>query len=52
VLFETGEWPRKLINYLLGVLKNYFIEVEEAMFQGVDRPCELIFTSWASKKPI
>jgi hypothetical protein len=28
---------------LLDVLKNEFGEVDEAMFQGVERPCEPIF---------
>jgi hypothetical protein len=28
---------------LLDVLKNDFVEVDESIFQGVERPCELIF---------
>jgi hypothetical protein len=33
----------KLIICLLNVLKNDFGEVDEAMFEGVERPFELIF---------
>jgi hypothetical protein len=40
---HTVELPWQLINCLLGVLKNDIGEVDEAMFQGVYRPCELIF---------
>jgi hypothetical protein len=28
---------------LLNILKEYFLEVHEAMFQGVEMPCEFIF---------
>jgi hypothetical protein len=42
-MFYAGEWPRELKICLLDVLKNDFEEVNEAMFQGVDGPCELIF---------
>jgi hypothetical protein len=39
-MFKVGEWPVELIICLLDVLKNDFVEVDEAMFQGVQRPCE------------
>jgi hypothetical protein len=39
----TSEWPWGLIICLLGVLKNDFDEVDEAMFQGVQGPFLLIF---------
>jgi hypothetical protein len=39
----VGDWPRELIICLLVVLRNDFAEVDEAMFQGVQRQCELIF---------
>jgi hypothetical protein len=35
--------PRELTICLLDFLKNDFGEVDEAMFQGVDRQCEPIF---------
>jgi hypothetical protein len=38
-----NEWPWEIIICLLDVLKNDFGEVDEAMFQGVERPCVLIF---------
>jgi hypothetical protein len=38
-----GEWTLELIIGLLDVLKNDFGEVDEGMFQGVERPCEIIF---------
>jgi hypothetical protein len=34
----------------LGVLKYNFGEDDEAMFQGVERPCELIFCILGIKK--
>jgi hypothetical protein len=34
----------------MNVLKNDFVEVDEAMFQGVKRPCELIFCILGFKK--
>jgi hypothetical protein len=37
------ERPWELKISLLDVLKNDFGEVVEAVFQGVERPCELIF---------
>jgi hypothetical protein len=43
VLFSVGEMSRDLIICRLEVLKNDFGEVYEAMFQGFERPCELIF---------
>jgi hypothetical protein len=33
----------ELIIGLLDVLKNDFVEVDEAMFHGVERSCEIIF---------
>jgi hypothetical protein len=33
-----------------GRLKNDFGEIDEAMFQGVERPCELIFCNLSIKK--
>jgi hypothetical protein len=41
-MFEVGEWHLELIICFLDVLKNDFGEVDEAMFLGVDSPCELI----------
>jgi hypothetical protein len=43
VMFQVGEWLSELIIRLLGVLKCDFGEVDEAIFEGVKRPCELIF---------
>jgi hypothetical protein len=40
----VGEWPPELIICFLKVLKNDFGEVDEVMFQGVERLCELIFS--------
>jgi hypothetical protein len=37
VTFQVGEWPCGLIICLLDVLKCDFGEVDEAMFQGVER---------------
>jgi hypothetical protein len=42
VFFELGEWPLELI-WFPDVLNNDFVEVEEAMIHGVERPCKLIF---------
>jgi hypothetical protein len=42
-MFKVGEWPRELTICLLDVLKYDFGEVDEAMFQVVERPCDLIF---------
>jgi hypothetical protein len=33
----------ELIIWLLNVLKNDFVEVDEVIFHGVERPCKLIF---------
>jgi hypothetical protein len=49
-LFQVGEWPLELIIGLLNILKNDFGEVDEAMFQGVERPCELIIFPGHLKK--
>jgi hypothetical protein len=43
MMFQVGEWPWDLIICSLDVLKNDFGEEDEAMFQGVERLCELIF---------
>jgi hypothetical protein len=40
-MLEVGEWPRTLMC-LRDVLKNDFGEFDEAMFQGVENPYELI----------
>jgi hypothetical protein len=32
-----------LIIYRLDVLKNDFIEVDKAVSQSVERPCEIVF---------
>jgi hypothetical protein len=45
-----SEWPWELIISLLYVLKHDFGEVEEAKFQGVESPCELIFLSLESNR--
>jgi hypothetical protein len=37
-------------NLTLDVLKNVFGEFDEVTFRGVERPYELIFAYWASKK--
>jgi hypothetical protein len=50
VMFYVGEWPWEFKICLLDVLKYDFREVDEPMFQGVERPCEVIFASWASNK--
>jgi hypothetical protein len=41
VMFLVGEWPWELIICLLDVLKNDFAKFDEAMFPGVERPCEM-----------
>jgi hypothetical protein len=43
MMFKVGEWPYKLIICLLNLLKNNFREVDEAIFEGVERSCEIIF---------
>jgi hypothetical protein len=42
-MFKVCEWPWELIISILDVLKIDFGEIEEAMLQGVERPCEPIF---------
>jgi hypothetical protein len=41
--FYVGDWPWELIICLLEVLKNAFIEVDEAIFLSVKWHCENIF---------
>jgi hypothetical protein len=43
VKFQVGKWPWEIKICLLEVLKGDFGDVDEEMFQGVERPCELIF---------
>jgi hypothetical protein len=43
VMFQEGEWHWELMNYLLDFLKCDFGEVDEVIFQGVERPCEQIY---------
>jgi hypothetical protein len=38
-----GEWPRELVICLQDILKNDFGKVDEVIFQGVERPYDLIF---------
>jgi hypothetical protein len=42
VMIYVGEWSWDLIIYLLDFIKNEFCEVD-VMFEGVIRPCEIIF---------
>jgi hypothetical protein len=42
-MFYVGEWPREIINCLLKVLKSFFGDVDELMFQDVLKPLERIF---------
>jgi hypothetical protein len=42
-MFYVGEWPWELIICILDVLKNDFGEVDEAMFECVEKPYEHIF---------
>jgi hypothetical protein len=37
-MFYVGKWPHELIICYLEVLKNVFVEVDEAMFEDVERP--------------
>jgi hypothetical protein len=39
MMFQVGEWPEICLR---GVIKCYFVEVNEAMFKGVERTCEII----------
>jgi hypothetical protein len=41
-MFLVGEWAWELITCFLYVSKDVFCEIEEKMFQGVERPYELI----------
>jgi hypothetical protein len=49
-MFYVGEWPWELNIWTMDVLKNVFGEVDEAMFQVVERPCVLFSVSRSSKK--
>jgi hypothetical protein len=40
-MFEVGDLENSI--FLLDVLKNDFVEVDEVMFQGIESPCELFF---------
>jgi hypothetical protein len=42
-MIYVGDWPCELIIWLLGALENNIGEVDEVMFQNVERPCEHIF---------
>jgi hypothetical protein len=42
-MFYVAKWSWEHIICILDVVKNDFCEVDEVMFQGVERPCELIF---------
>jgi hypothetical protein len=42
-MFYVFHWPCELIICFLDILNNDFGEVDEAMFQGVEKQCELIF---------
>jgi hypothetical protein len=48
----VGEWSWEIINCLLKVLKNDFCEVDEAIYQGVERPYEHIFCILCSEKSV
>jgi hypothetical protein len=41
-MFYVGEWLWKLIICLLQDLKNDFCQLDEAMFQVVERPSKII----------
>jgi hypothetical protein len=41
-MFKVDEWTWELIICLLDVLENDFCEVDEAKFQGAERPNERI----------
>jgi hypothetical protein len=36
LMIQVGEWPWHLIISILEVLKSYFGEVDETMFQGFE----------------
>jgi hypothetical protein len=38
VIIQVGKWPQEHIICLLDIWKNDFGEVDEAMFQGAERP--------------
>jgi hypothetical protein len=44
VMFKVGEWPTDLIICSLKCLKIDFVHFDEAIIQGVGRPCELCFS--------
>jgi hypothetical protein len=41
-MFYVDDWAREFIICLLDVLKNDLGEVDESLFQGVEKPNELI----------
>jgi hypothetical protein len=43
VMFQVGKWPWELIICFLDVLIFEYVEVDEAMFEGDERQCNLIF---------
>jgi hypothetical protein len=43
VMFPVGEMSWSLLIFLLDVLICNLVEVDEAMFLGLERPCEFIF---------
>jgi hypothetical protein len=49
-MFQVAEWPWQLIICLLDVLKCNNGEVDEAMFEGVERQCEEIFNILSIQK--
>jgi hypothetical protein len=49
-MFYETELPLELTICLQDVLKNFFCEVDEVMFQGVERPCEVIFCNLVIEK--
>jgi hypothetical protein len=49
-MFQVHEWPLDFIIGVLDVLENYFGESDEAMFEGVERRCEFIFSILVFKK--
>jgi hypothetical protein len=42
-MFYVGEWSSELIICFLDFSKKDFGEVDEVMFEGVVKPCEIIF---------
>jgi hypothetical protein len=49
-MFHVGKWPQKNIITLLHVLKCDFGEVDEAIVEGAERPCKLIFCTQGIQK--